>query len=404
MTKISNPLPMQYLGSKARLAEWIFAYTKRFFPSTTHFLDLFSGSGTMSHCANQKGYSIIANDVQEYTGLILQSLLVHPREGLLKLAEEVESITISTLLNSGRSGARDYLQREKEFFNGEYQDWKEYQSFCKNTPVIDGSSEEISNLRSLNEWNLFWRYYANTYFGVRQSLELDSIAELANSLPLYLGRHLLAATISVMTFAVSSTTHLAQFLKSKSDVSTTNLIRRRRKSIATLVADRLRAVSNYPLPKKEALVFTDEYEEAIRKVSFTKDYVVYLDPPYFKEHYSRYYHVLETYALYDYPEMTYNDRMGCVTMGRYRSDRYVSKFGLKSEVESAFNNLFVLLKEANANIVLSYANSSLVQSDTIVKLASEVGYSVKRKKKSLMHSGQGQPRNKSVEEYLFLME
>ena len=59
--------------------------------------------------------------------------------------------------------------------------------------------------------------------------------------------------------------------------------------------------------------------------------VVYADPPYSKEHYSRYYHVLETLERYDYPEAT--------GVGRYRPDRFRTPFSVKTEVEGAIRRL-----------------------------------------------------------------
>lgn len=401
---VGNPLPMQYLGSKARISDWILTEIKNFFPSTTCFFDLFSGSGVMAHGAHQAGFNLAANDIQKYSYLILQSLFVLPRRGLLSLAKRVESISESTLLSGGRREAKKYLMKEKAFFNGEISGWHNYKIFCSDTPIINGTAQEVSNLRNANGWNLFWKYYANNYFGVRQTLELDAIAELASNLPPQLSQHLIAATVSAMTFAVSSTTHLAQFLKPSSAINVKNLLARRQYSILNDVAKRLSNVNKYPLPVKKAIILCEECENAIINAPITKKWVVYIDPPYFKEHYSRYYHVLDTFAYYDYPEMTFNKRINKVTVGRYRSARYVSQFGLKAKVKSAFASMFMLLRRKGAKVALSYANTSLVSSETLIRLADAAGYKVTKKKKQLMHSGQGQPRNKNVIEYLFLMK
>ena len=58
--------------------------------------------------------------------------------------------------------------------------------------------------------------------------------------------------------------------------------------------------------------------EAIRLLqelpqSKTRPSVVYADPPYTRDHYSRYYHLLDTLLLYDYPDP--------VGKGQYRLDR-----------------------------------------------------------------------------------
>src|SRR5207253_2965645 len=60
--------------------------------------------------------------------------------------------------------------------------------------------------------------------------------------------------------------------------------------------------------------------------------VIYADPPYSKDHYSRYYHVLETLVRYDYPS--------AAGAGRYRPDRYSTPFSLRRQAPAAFNALF----------------------------------------------------------------
>ncbi len=399
-----NPLPMQYLGSKSRIAGWIIEEIQRGLPSATAFLDIFSGSGVMALAAGAAGYRVGANDIQQYSYTILNSLLALPRDALPELTSRVEALPAGALLKSGREGAAEHLEREDDFFAGGRRDWRSYRKFCRETPVIAGTRRETGELREAGAWNLFWRYYANNYFGVRQCLELDALAEVGAGLPENQRQHLTAAILSVMTFFVSSTTHLAQYLKPSSKGNASNLMTRRRKSFLPEVARRLRALERYPLAGKGALVTREDYQDALEKAPLNENWVVYVDPPYFKEHYSRYYHVLDTFAHYDYPDLTYNKRLGKVTVGRYREHRYVSQFGLRARVGEAFARLFRLTRSTGACIALSYANTSLVQREQLIELANEAGYEVTEKTRKLMHSGQGQPRNKNVVEYLFMMQ
>ena len=50
--------------------------------------------------------------------------------------------------------------------------------------------------------------------------------------------------------------------------------------------------------------------------------VIYADPPYTDDQYSRYYHLYETLLYYDYPE--------ALGTGRYRPDRFRSQYSLKT--------------------------------------------------------------------------
>ena len=71
--------------------------------------------------------------------------------------------------------------------------------------------------------------------------------------------------------------------------------------------------------------------------------------PYFKEHYSRYYHVLNTLCLYDYPALPINPQTHELSIGRNREDRRGSDFGKKAKALGAFETL--ITKCATAGVV-----------------------------------------------------
>jgi adenine-specific DNA-methyltransferase len=127
--------------------------------------------------------------------------------------------------------------------------------------------------------------------------------------------------------------------------NTEHLIKRRRFDIVKSVIARLKKLKDCKLPHGE--VFCGDFKELFKKLSPGKKWLIYADPPYFKEHYSRYYHLLDTFYLYDYPVLTYNPRTESTTIGRYRIDRTVSDFGLKSKVKTAFEVLFKSCKKLN---------------------------------------------------------
>jgi adenine-specific DNA-methyltransferase len=80
--------------------------------------------------------------------------------------------------------------------------------------------------------------------------------------------------------------------------------------------------------------------------------IVYADPPYSKEHYSRYYHVLESLERYDYPES--------LGVGRYRTDRFRTPFSIKSEVQDAVGRLCARVAERGWALALSYPSTGLL--------------------------------------------
>ena len=85
--------------------------------------------------------------------------------------------------------------------------------------------------------------------------------------------------------------------------------------------------------------------------------VVYADPPYTRDHYSRFYHVLETMCLRDNPcfSSVTKDGSTSVSRGLYRADRFQSDFCVRSLAPAAFDRLFKTSREQDSAVVLSYS-------------------------------------------------
>ena len=84
---------------------------------------------------------------------------------------------------------------------------------------------------------------------------------------------------------------------------------------------------------------------------------VYADPPYTRDHYSRFYHVLETMALDDVPEISTVKIHGRthISNGIYRKDRHQSPFCIRSKAPKAFNEMFKAISASGRNLLLSYS-------------------------------------------------
>lgn len=402
---IRSPLPMQYLGSKLRISSWILQNIENDFPRNRHLVDLFAGTGAISLEAARRGFYVSANDIQPYASSVLRSLLVDSRKNLHNVIDVLESMSDrSFLLSSGRKEFSSLLEQEESLFRRSGEggfSWKDYADFVELSELVN-SDDDISQLKKRNEWNLFSSMYSNTYFGVRQCIELDAIRQMAENLDSQERNHLIAATISAMTFLVSSTTHLAQFLKVNSESTCHSLIAKRSRSFFPEVINRLHALMQDNSNLRDHTVKNLDFRRALSEIDFSTPTIIYADPPYFKEHYSRYYHMLDTFFLYDYPELTYNTRIEGTTQGRYRRDRIVSDFGRKGKVVSAFTDLAKGASIKGSHIAVSYASSSLVDKEEIVGILEGSGFSVIVHKKDLRHSGQGQARHKDIVEFLFM--
>ena len=108
-------------------------------------------------------------------------------------------------------------------------------------------------------------------------------------------------------------------------------------------------------------VYNEDINELINKIHGD---VLYLDPPYNARQYCTNYHILETIARYDNPEI--KGKTGLRNYDTQKS-KYCSKRTVKSEFED-------LIKKANFKyIFLSYNNEGLMSVDVIKDIMSKYG-------------------------------
>jgi adenine-specific DNA-methyltransferase len=224
--------------------------------------------------------------------------------------------------------------------------------------VIDESS---------HEYDLFTRRYAGTYFGYQQTIEIDGIRFAIDRLKNE-GRitpdqwkAMLVALCIAMSRCSNSTGHFAQSLYPKSG-NIKKVISKRRRSISL---EWLSAIDEvYPVGSQDWRRANHAFrKDACDLLSSLREFqnkpaVVYADPPYTKDQYSRYYHVYETAVLYDYPQ--------CNGTGLYRSDRATSPFSLASKVEVAMDELIMAVARLGSCLVLSYPQDGLLLKSTEV--------------------------------------
>lgn len=108
-------------------------------------------------------------------------------------------------------------------------------------------------------------------------------------------------------------------------------------------------------------VLNEDAEELIKKISGN---ILYLDPPYNNRQYATNYHVLETIAKYDNPEL-----YGKTGLREYSSRK--SKFSLKTEAFKALNSI---ISDADVDyIFLSYNNEGILSLNEIEYIMSQRG-------------------------------
>lgn len=123
------------------------------------------------------------------------------------------------------------------------------------------------------------------------------------------------------------------------DKNQRRLFLQRGKCVYDLFIKKLQEYLTLPLPRHAGKnrVFQANFEELLNKDIFSDVGLVYADPPYTDMQYSRYYHLLNVAARYDYPDLT-RSRNG-YTKGLYTEGRYQSKLSQRSSAGESLERL-----------------------------------------------------------------
>lgn len=373
--------PIQYMGSKARMLDSIEVAVDAVDPAGGPALDLFSGSGVV---ASRLGRSrpVTAVDVQEYARVLSAALLSPARFGLEEIgrltararerASELSEVAAMPLLRLEREaleaaavGSLDGLCEVIEhgspvaFERGDPP---------PDGPLADALGASVARMGAVVDRVTLFRFYGGVYFGYRQALALDCLLEVVRSLPSGPVRDTgMAAALGAASDCVTSVgSHFAQPVRPrdregepKASVLRKAMRRRERDAFARF-AERLSLYAAAPAAPFEASAVRDDYRRFLYGHSGSVG-VVYADPPYTRDHYSRFYHVLETMARGDDPDIA-RVRVGgrsALSRGLYRRDRHQSPFCIRSQAPGAFRELFRGAMQLGAPLVLSYSPYSI---------------------------------------------
>ncbi len=421
MIEIERIQTLQYMGSKSRMlnsiCEPIIADE-----NTATVVDLFAGTGSVGYALSPYK-KIISNDLEYYASTLNDAILNGCNLGSKEKADFKKNV--SERFEQTSKTIAEALKEEDRFLNSDLGQYMEYAKFSEETPSVfypktqRAELKELENLVSLvvpgkKEQQvpfpcLFLTYYANAYFGIKQCCQIDIMASVINEIDDVRKRNvLLSCLMSALSACASTTTHFAQFLKVSSKGTFKNIKEKRSQDIFQLFDEALsRFEAKGLLERKERVheCLNMDYLDCLRSIQPDSKTVVYADPPYFKEHYSRYYHVLNTLCLYDYPLLAINPQTKGYSIGRYRTDRSVSDFGKKAKVIDAFDKMIGVCADKKLNLVISYSENSLVKIYELLKLA-EKRYRVRVEKVELKHSSQGRATetDQNVKEFIFFCD
>lgn len=378
---ITNPLrrppyrALQYLGAKLRSLQEITAVVSQLAAPRTYVVDMFAGSGVVSRALADAGFAVVAVDVQAYSATICRALLCIGRshdngdlaESLRAAAPESPWLTVAESWIKDEAHALSQGDGEALALrlNLVPQAWRPEGATSAMLRLFDGVRQRRGRA-CFDLPALIGSYYSGSYFGIRQAGELDraragiEILKNSRSIDDWGADVLTTALIGAMSDAVfSAGKHFAQpFSPNDSNMkfAAARLLSDRGVDVWRSMRSRIRSITkssprlglqHHVLHRSFEGVTTDDLPGPIS--------VIYADPPYTAQQYSRFYHLPETVTKYSVPDLSV--RNGSVTKGLYPEGRFKSRFSSARKAPDALSDLCLFARRANASLLLSYSNT-----------------------------------------------
>jgi len=232
-------------------------------------------------------------------------------------------------------------------------------------------------------------YWGNCYFGLKQAAEADSLRYAIEQIEDQKYRPLLEAIFMATLSACASGPHFAQPPVAEEEPQLRQLLEKRAKALLPEYQLRLSlACTRQTLPQRVLTVSNFPWEKAIALFAAAhtgnQPKAVYVDPPYTRFQYSRYYHIFDTLLRYDYP--------ACERMGRTseNSKRFSSGFDRRPvTVVEEFKSLFSAATNHGCKLFLSYSTGGTVPVEQLIAIAKNHFENVQVYAAPLQHHSQG---------------
>lgn len=330
---------MDYIGSKAKLDMWILSrinkHFKREIRGKKTLFDVCSGTGIISRYATQCGYNVIANDIQSFA--------YHIAKGSLSMSKNRSAKAESHIKTMNR------LQGINGFFYKNYSENSGRLYFTdQNARKIDACRKYIENIND------------------------DKIKS-----------YLIYCGLEAMSRVSNTTGVQAAYLKKY----------------------KKRAKNEYMLKKepcmyaKSAKFFNEDILELIKSDAFRKKHsedILYFDPPYNERQYGPNYHLYETFAKYDNPDIK-----GVTGLRDWKNETksiFCSKKGILDGIFNIVNNTTAKY------IYISYSSDGIIRLNEIAEefFNNVNGYMRVHKKDQRRYKSDNNRKNnsKKLDEYL----
>jgi adenine-specific DNA-methyltransferase len=360
-------ISIKYMGSKKSLARSIAAKISREHPRAA-VLDVFAGMCAVGTELAPR-HALLTNDLHSFASSIAQALFISrftPSGPKSKQRSEFmdafkkNQIALQEALAWRLSRERQALIAVRRMEN-----WRKFRDFS-DAELARHAPTNIKGLFNIADYKkrpkmfpycLVSSYFSGAYFGLQQAIDIDSLRYAIDSAPEKFRARYLAALIQAASHCAATPGHFAQFLVARDKQNTNYIARIRSRS----VLDRFnQALEQFPkidcFDRRRNRVFREDATVLLRDHASLlpkENFVIYADPPYSRAQYSRYYHVLETLVLYDYP--------ACDSKGRYRDSRFQTDFSRKLGVIGAMKAFVGAAAQTGAPLYISYPRNGLLQ-------------------------------------------
>lgn len=365
--------PIYYLGNKQSISREILNAISDVAIGSGPAIDLFAGTGAVSR-AISRYRNVIAVDVQEYSRILCSAFIEkHPNNAncideLLersearyrKLAEVYKPLLCLERASTEKAQSHDFEMLAEIIEHGCL--LSQYRS-KKPTWLLEASDavkEGRVNSSIEDDEDMIARYFGGTYFSYEQALRLSSLRACCSDTSDE--TEVLAAILSTASLSASTIGgQLAQPVKAfdkygKIKARTLQkVLRIRNTEIFPTFEKAFHELNILAVPRDDNLAVKEECINFLNNYNSKDPSIVYADPPYSRYHYSRYYHVLETIAMNDSPQISINPATKQASRGIYREERYQSSFSTKGKAHKAFEDLFKAVANVTPAFVLSYS-------------------------------------------------
>ena len=365
---------LNYLGSKLRLLDFIEEHVKLATPAGAGVCDLFAGSGCVSYKLSSC-FPITTCDIQHYSEVICTALLqpnslnINTANSFLESIQKRNSILLDSFaplidMESDAIRTKNLEVLTDIVEHGSLEVFNLEQSDSLISQIQIQVNNNLKNAGLMGMESLISRYYGGVYFSYLQAAQIDIIRAAIKQYPIKTDINVLMAALLSTTSDVACTVgkHFAQPIKardSKGRIKSlvyNKAIKDKTLDVITLYGEWLQRYISLKKSDFQHTILQGDYMDCLNKLPDNVQ-TVYADPPYTRDHYSRFYHVLETMALNDMPTISTVKIHGKthVSNGIYRDGRHQSPFCIKSKALKAFENMFIMVSAMNKTLLLSYS-------------------------------------------------